>query len=141
MSSFFLFLMAFTYIAVWGYTEFTLWLLYYHHLLFACLFSFCNKPLLSPSLPLCGSVLYNRWQCLRPSSLVLVLPTIPSSWGYSWNSLWTPSRRSCHVLKRLGTRLWNKPSSPKHSALLDFPNIHVIFHFFIKPFLNHSHKV
>lgn len=50
------FLTAFTYIAVWAYTEFTLWLLYYHHLLFTYLFSFCSKPFLSPFLQLCGSV-------------------------------------------------------------------------------------
>lgn len=84
--------------------------------------------------------LYSSWQCLHSSFLVLVLPTIPSSWGYSWNSLWTSSRRSFHALKSLGTKIWNKQSSPKHSTHLDFPNINVILNFFINPFLNHSYK-
>lgn len=69
-----LFLTTFTYIAVWGYTEFTLWLLCYHHLLFTYLFSFYNKPLLSPFLPLCGSVCTAVGNVCIPVSWYLCFP-------------------------------------------------------------------
>lgn len=129
----------FTYIAVWGYTEFTLWLLYYRQLLFTYLFSFCNKPLLSPFLPLCGSV------CTAVGNVCILVvwyfPPFHPPEGIHGSHYELLPEDPVLLWRGLAPDCDTNPVAQKHSTHLDFPNIHVILNFFINPFLNHSYKV